>query len=672
MIIKVSGGDGEGIDFDTESPLLGADFDGLLGVLAKGGVPAHVQRRVAYGYRGRPGLAVRILEQLSREQEDRDGDTLLLLLAARLQAGADGVDVVQRMGSVESDMFDILKGFVSLRKRSYDGAMFLFGKARFALGVQICNYYLGNVSEARRSENKVVRGYCVLSEGGGAEAARLFCEAGKKDLAFGLGVGTEYDDKENMDVRVRIVSELVSAGEFDRACGMLSGMPQSAETWYLRGKMDHVRGDTEGARRHYVESLVHDKGFFKSEYNLQRIVQDRMGDSGYRTPEFCDFKAYLKLKNKEADVDVSGCSEEFRDVVAVMSGEGQHRPDMLWRKYMRLVGNPWIDGFVVMNNIGYSLCRDMRPFEDVCEATEGSDRFLVGPIGVSGEERRSWAEGECVGDRRARGEEYLRKALEECPDEYKEVIRYNIGYVTEDRAMLGSVGLKEAKLLLSVGGDGIASIPNELELIGLYHMGRREFRLAKKIFQKLDTVYSSIVLGNMYIRSFHKDKDVSAVGKAMKAFSRGLRSYYCGNGVGICLALRGRTGEAIEVFESVAVDWAGGYVNLGNALVLCGRYREAMDAFAKVSSMRYAQEMLGRLCRVVDKVDGYRLCMDAGVGGVRERLFELLVLQGRLAEAKQLEVSDARLVRMYDEKACEEARQREEMKEYRKRARRVD
>ncbi|KMV66018.1 hypothetical protein M970_061180 [Encephalitozoon cuniculi EcunIII-L] len=675
MIIEISGRGGEAIHLDSENLPLGSEFDELLGLLKDGKTPRSTQHKIAYGYRGHPELAMKILEQLEGD-DGGDHSTLLLLLACKLQAGLDGIDVVQRMGLLESPILDTLKGFVSLRKKSYDGALFLFGKARFSLGVQICNYYLGNISEAKKSDNGVLRGYCLLKDARRSDAlsevAKLFREADKKDLLFGLGLGEEYENGENPDVKMRVASELVEKEDYPRACEVMEGMEKSAEMLYLKGKMEHKRGNLEEAKKYYMESLGCDRDFFKSEYNLQRIVQDKMRDVDYRCSEFCDFKVYLQLKNKMKDVSLEGCSSEFRDLVSVVVGEGLRRTDGLMRKYMRLVGNPWIENFVVMNNIGYSLCRHMRPFEKVEERAEGSDRFLIGSIGIDREHQDS-SDGI---DKVEEGKKYLVRALSECPEEYKEVIKYNLGYVTEDRGLLMELSLKEAKLLLSVGGEGISSIPNELELVGFYHMKRKEFKLAKKIFQKLDTLYSSIGLGNIYIRSFYKDRDVSALGKATKAFARGLRSYYCGNGIGICLALRGRTEEAIDVFSSVATDWVGGYVNLGNCLVLCGRYREAMDVFSKTSSMKYSREMLGRLCEIVDEIDGYRLCMDAGIPGAREKMFELLVEQNRLEEAKELGTSDQRLERMYNERKEEQEKKREElrrkaeeMREYRKRRR---
>ncbi|ADM11723.1 uncharacterized protein Eint_061160 [Encephalitozoon intestinalis ATCC 50506] len=677
MVIKISMGDGEDISFDIENPPLDSKFDELLKLLDTNKVSRSIQHKIVYGYRRRPELAMKILEQLIRA-DGEDQITLLLLLACKLQAGMDGVDIVQRMELFESPMLDILKGFASLRKESYDGALFLFGKAGFSLGIQICNYYLGNIAEAKKSENKVVKGYCLLKEAKSndelREVTRLFRETGKKDLLFGLGVGEDYENRENVDVKMRLIGEFVERGEFQEAWEEMEGMPRSAEVLYLRGKVEHMKGDFEKAKRYYTESLECDRDFFKSEYNLQRIVQNKMREAHYRSPEFCDFKAYLELKNKIVDINLDGCSEEFRNVVSVIANKGLRRRDTLLRRYMKLIGNPWIENFVVMNNIGYSLCSHMRPFDETEERTEGNDRFLIGSIGIDEEDKKWRGEGE-EGEKRAKeGEKYLRKALDECPDEYREVIRYNLGYVMEDKELLADLSLKEARLLLSVEGEGISSIPNELELAGFYHMKRKEFKLAKKIFQKLDTLYSSIGLGNIYIRSFYKDKDESALGKAMKAFSKGLKSYYCGNGVGICLALKGRMEEAIDVFNNVSIDWPGGYVNLGNTLILCRRYREAMDAFLKTSSMRYSRKMLERLCNIVNEIDGYRLCVDVGIAGAREKAFELLVEQGRFEEASKLGVSDERLVRIYDEKREEERKKKEELKkkaeemrEYRKR-----
>lgn len=679
MVIKISTGDDESIEFDAKNPPLGSKFDELLKVLESGKVSASMQYKIAHGYRRHPELAMKILDQLSR-MDDKDHNTLLLLLACKLQAGMDGIDVVQRMGLFESCVFDILKGFASLRKKSYDGALFLFGKARFSLGIQICNYYLGSLEEAKRFDDKVLKGYCLLREAKSNEdledVGRLFRNAGKKDLLFGLGLGDEYEDKENIDVKMRLVGELVDREEFSRAQEIMETMPKSAEVLYLRGKIEHKKGDLENAKKYYMESLGYDRSFFKSEYNLQRIVQDKIGGGDYLCSEFCDFKAYLNLKNETTDMNLDGCSEDFRNVILAIIGEGTRRTDTLIRRYMKLIGNPWIENFVVMNNIGYSLCRHVRPFEEYEEKLEGSDRFLTGSIGIDREDRGCLIDGKMIEDRRKEAEKYLRRALDECPDEYKEVIRYNLGYVMEDRGLLMELSLEEARQLLSVEGEGISSIPNELELVGFYHMKRKEFKLAKKIFQKLDTLYSSIGLGNIYIRGFCKDKDSYSLGKAMKAFTRGLKSYYCGNGIGICLALKGRLEEAINIFNNVAIDWVGGCVNLGNALILCKRYKEAMEVFSKISLMRYSREMLEKLCKVVHEIDGYRLCVDAGIPGAKEKLFELLVEQSRLEEAEKLGVLDQSLMNMYDEKKEEERRRKaelkrkaEEMREYRKRRR---
>jgi len=563
-----------------------------------------------------------------------------------------------------------LKGFVSLRRKSYDGALFLFRKAGFQLGVEICNYYTGNYLEARKSMNRIVRGYCIVKEARDTKemckAVKLFESEGMRNVLYRLGACDEYDDASSTDVMIRQVEELVERKDFGKASEMIDRIPKNAESLYLRAKIEHVSGSIENAKRWYMESLECDKLFIKSEYNLQRIVQQKMRDVSYASKEFCDFKVYMSIKSEVGDVDLSGCSEELRDVASAILG-GKKKTDVGLRRYMKLIGNCWIENFVVMNNIGYFMCRDMRPFDGHKEnEEEGSDRFLMGSIG----ENCNIEKDGRIND----GVKYLRKALEECPDEYREMIKYNIGYATESRQMLRECTIKEANLVLSVAGEGIEHVSEELELMGYHHMQRKEFKLAKKILQRMDTVYSSIALGNICIRSFMKEKDDSALEKAMDAFSKGLSSYYCGNGVGICLALSGRHEEAATIFREVAVDWKGGYVNLGNAMVCMRRYKEAMEAFLNVSSMRYSQKMLGMLCRILDTVESYKACMSEGLSDVKERLFELLVLEERLEEAEQLGVDDVELLNVYNRKKNEMKerqmdlkRKRNEISEYRKR-----
>ncbi|KAM0672115.1 hypothetical protein CWI42_070250 [Ordospora colligata] len=670
MIIKVPHGNGECFDFDTDNLPLGARFDRLLETLRSSDVQLMVHYAIAHGYKKHPKLAMKIIEQVIEKGMDTGRTSLLMLLACKLQAGADGIDVVQRIGGLESTTFDILKGFASLKRKSYDAALFLFRKAGFQLGVEICNYYTGNYLEAKKSMNKVIRGYCIVKE---ARDVKEICKAtvlleseGIRNALYRLNASDEYDDETNTDVMIRQAEELVEKGDFVKAKDLIDRIPRNAESLYLRGKIEHISGSTENAKRWYMESLECDKLFIKSEYNLQRILQQKMRDVSYPSKEFSDFKVYMQIKNGVNDVNLNGCSDEFRDVISAVLG-GRRKTDVGLRRYMKLIGNCWIENFVVMNNIGYFMCRGIRPFDRHKENEEdGSDKFLVGSIG----ENCSTEQEGLVSE----GVKYLEMALDVCPDQYREAIKYNIGYATEDKQMLRECTIKEAELVLSVAGDGIEHASEELELMGYHHMQRKEFKLAKKILQRMDTVYSSIALGNMCIRSFIKDNNESALENAMDAFSKGLRSYYCGNGVGICLALSGRYEEAAQIFREVVVDWKGGYVNLGNIMVCMKRYKEAMEAFLNVSSMRYSRRMLGMLCRVVDTIESYMACMNEGLSDIKGRLFELLVLEERLEEAEQLDVDDAELLNMYNrkkeevkERGMDLKRKRNEINEYRKR-----
>lgn len=660
MIISIPTDEQGKIDLDTASLPLGSAFDELLGHLCNARVPLATQHKIAYAYRRHPELSWRILQQVEEEVGIGDSTTRLLLLACQLQLGTNSIELVQRIEPLESRVFDILKGFLLLRRRSYDGAMFLFKKARFRLGVQMCNYYLGNFSEALKCEDEVVRAYCVVSRGVSEEsleeAGELLRTRGKRDILFRLGLSEEYDNEGSLDVKVRKMERLVEEGRWSEARETMGSVPRNEETLYLLGKMEHKCGNVCEAKKYYMESLEYDKGYFTSEYNLQRIVQEEMRDVSYESSEFCDFKAYLKMKRKDINVSLVGCSREFKDVVSAIV-EGNSRMSAGLGKYLKLVGNELIDEFVVMNNIGYFLCRRMEPFSDEPESdgSEGADRFLVGSIGIK---------NDGVEERRREGEKYLRRALEGCPDEYKDTIRYNLGYVTEDVEMLMESPLKEAKVVVAsrFQGDGGMVDVGELELLGHYHMKRKEFKLAKKIFQRQDTVYSYIGLGNIYLREFVREGNGSSVKRAMETFSKGLRSYYCANGIGICLAVSGRVDDAIGVFRSVAMDWVGGYVNLGNALVLCKRYREAVEAFLKVGGMKYASEMVVQICKMTGDVESCRLCVSNGVYDLKEYLFELLVGKNQLSEASRLEIRNESLVRLYEEKRRMEEKEREEVK----------
>lgn len=629
----IAGKDGLGL-------AMGADFERMLETLS--GKSVDEQHRMACAYRRHPALARRILEQAG------DGSrTRLLLLACQLATGGCSTDLVQRIEPLGSAAFDILKGCLSLRRGSYDNALFLFRKAGFRLGMQMCSYYLGNLEEARRSDNGVVRAYCLLREGKRDEAVDLLRRAGKRDLVFRLG-GSEEHDGESVDVRIGIAERRVREGRFADALEMLGTVPEDAETLYLRGKMEHVGGNVERARRYFEQSLECDGGYFLSEYSLQRIVQSGMRDADYSSEEFCDFRVYLKLRRREMDVDLSHCSREFRDAAAAVV-DGHRGSEGGLRRYLKIAGGTLVDDFVVRNNIAYFLCRHMVPFE------EQEDDVLL--------RLRMRCDGES-------GERYLRDALETCPEEYRELVQYNLGYVTEDPEMLKGLSMKEARILVGAGGEMV----DDVEVRGYQHLQRGECGMARRIFEELDSVYGCVSLGNMELKRFWRDGEETDLDRAMEMFSRRLDSYYCASGIGICLVQRGRHSEAMDVFAGVSREWEGGFVNLGNVLVLCGRYREAVEMFLRAGD-RYSREMCIRICRETGDVECCRVCVDGGMKEVERDLFAALVESGCMDEAGEMDM-DEEMRMMYrrrreeiDERSVEHRRKMEAMNEYRKRRR---
>lgn len=663
MIMNIPVDGGKEIKFDTMDPPMASAFDELLQSLSGNSIASNIQHNIAYAYRRHPCLALKVLEQLDAMQSG-DSNTKLLLLACQVQLGMDSADLLQRMEPFTSPAFDILKGFSFLRRKSYESALFLFKKARFRLGIHICSYYLNNIEEAKKSDNRVVRAYCLIKENNEEqllEAVKLLREEGKINILFRLGFSDEYESDEPIDVKMTLAEKRMDEGRFDESREILRDIPENAEVLYLKGKLEHKLGNLEKAKRCFMESLEHDTSYFKSKYNLQRILQERIEEVHYPSSEFSDFKTYLKLRNGETDISLTHCSKEFRDVASAIM-EGKKGGNKGLGKYLKVMGNSLIDNYVVMNNISYFLCRHMIPFEEVDECKD-KDRLLVDLTGTGSTETNSYVVDGVRRDRRTDGQRYLSIALAECPDEYKDVIEYNLGYVTEDRSMLARSPFKEAKLLMMNKAEKEEYVlPTEPELLGHYYMKRREFKLAKKILQRLDTPYACIAMGNIYIRNFYRDQDPSDLDMAIKTFSRKLHSYYCANGIGICLALKGRLEDAINTFTNVTTDWNGAYVNLGNTLVLSRRYEDAVDAFMRISSMKYAREMVVGICKLSKDVECCRRCVSAGIDELREYLFELLVEKGFLEEARRLEVKDERLVRIYEEKREIEEKKKDEIR----------
>jgi len=98
MIIKVPRGDGECFDFDTEDPPLDVCFDRLLEILRSSNAQSMMHYAIAHAYRRHPRLAMKIIEQVIERGIDTGCTSLLMLLACKLQAGIDAIDVVQRIG----------------------------------------------------------------------------------------------------------------------------------------------------------------------------------------------------------------------------------------------------------------------------------------------------------------------------------------------------------------------------------------------------------------------------------------------------------------------------------------------------------------------------------------------------------------------------------------------
>jgi RNA polymerase-associated protein CTR9 len=676
MIINIKINERESVDFDTADLPMEEDFESLVAFLSENNVPAPIQHKIAYAYRKHPMLARRILKELMKNTVfEEDINTKLLLLACQLQLGMGCAELIKEFEDVSSPVLDILRGFYFVRLKSYKNALFLFKRAKYPLGMQICHYYLNNMPEAMKSGNETVRAFCMIKENkiGLNELSSVMRGGAKQDILFRLGLSNEYSDPNALDVKITQLEKMIGEESLDEAYAMLEAVEQNAETLYLKAKIEHKRGNLEKAKKTYMESLEMDRGYFKSEYNLQRIVQDKMRDLDFPSREFLDFKAYLDVRNGHSEINVSKCSSELRDVVLAIL-DGRKGTGVGLERYSRLMNNPWIDDFVVYNNVIYFLFRDKKPFGSKTEHRD-QQPLEEGELEerTTGERRHDRARSE---EHAGRAEKYLRLALSKCPEEYREIIRYNLAYATDNEHLLEELSLREAKLLLAYKRADISAFTeaSELDLVGSYHLSRGELGPAKKIFQKSASLYAAISLGNIYLRSYYKDRNPNALSKAMGAFAKNLSSFYCANGVGICLALKGRLEDAIGVFTHVVADWRNAHINLGNALALAGKYREAIRAFLRFEPVGYTRKMAVLLCGLSEDARDIELCVNAGISELKDKLFGILVNEGRLDEAERLGSRSEKLLgllsekrRAEEEKKSELKRKIDEINEYRKR-----
>ncbi|KAF9762261.1 hypothetical protein NGRA_2128 [Nosema granulosis] len=644
MLTNIRLNNGTTMDFDTEDLPLGNNLHPLLEVLKNSDISPQELFRVAHIYKAHYEECKTILEFIKTNHPDFISPVEQLAMALDLQHGIE-IDCNAAPTSV-------LKGFAYLHKKDYTKALACFSKERFTFGMDLCNYYYGT------PENIILRSLMHLRNMEYIEPSKdilrsllemksiefhtdeRYSEYIKikrevlEDALFGLRLVEIYNNPKNIDVLQRKAEDLISKGKYEQSRPILESLNINDKN-YLLGKIEHLKGNYNEAKQFYKKCIsagqVNTRSYVLSKYANERIVQETPLTFKFDSQEFNDFNVFLKHKNNVELGDLNGCSEDMRNFIVINKGVSDNMESCI-AKYESLVDNKYMEKYIAMNNLIYfENRRDYLFFR-------GSPRN-----GKSNTKKHIKA---------------IKEAVEMAPPDAKEALLYNQAYLSLDVDLFDSLSLEQAKIMSAYLKQDVQNLTN-LNLIELASC-LKDKEGAIECLSNKSSLYSNLLLGKLYLDKYIEHKSNIDLSMAISYFTKETKSFYAANGLGVCLTFKNKLSEAIKVFSSVVVEHKCAHINLGNVYILKGEYEKGV-----LEHFRYSTDSIKNI--ILHLKEGLSLDMlivayKKGCTSLKETIFEKLILENRLEEAKDYKVANKKLKDLYEKKEKENLAKSEELK----------
>lgn len=630
---------GTTLDFDRDDLPLGENLQSVLDVLKGSDIPEYELFRVAHTYRAHYDECREILKFIRESNKD---STCLdqMEMALDLQHGK----------SVNTENGSFLNGFVYFSQGDYSNALSCFTKERFSFGIDLCNYFYGipenillrslvnlrnmDVKEFESSK-EVLRSLItktniqLTNDERYAEHIRIKNDV-LQDTLYGLRLSDTYSNEDNVDVRQRKAEDLILEGKFEEAISLLGDL---VDKNYFYGKIEHLKGNYTEAKAFYKkcisEGLLNTRSYILSKYAYERIVQDSAMPFKFDSESFNDFNVFLKLKNNVEVGDLSGCSEDMRNFIVINKGVSDNLESCIV-KYESLVNNKYMEKFIALNNLVYLENRR-------------TSLFFKGISKSDNPKKKEYIK-------------MIKEAVNSASPDVKDVLLYNQAYLTLDVNLFDKLNFQQAKIMSAYLKKDVETL-KEMKLIELVAcLEDREG--AVELLSNKSSLVSNLLLGKLYLEKYVEKKSNIDLSLAISYFQKETKSFYGANGLGVCLAFQSRLSEASKVFNSVVMEHKCAHVNLGNVYILSGEYEKGVLEHLRYKVDSRVVLMLKDHLSLDVLISAYR----SGCKNLKEIIFERLLLDNRLEEAKEYKGTTKKLNNLYEMKMKENEKKAEDLK----------
>lgn len=643
---------GTPLDFDTEDLPLGDNLNSLLEMLNETAIPLYEQFKIAHLYRFHYEECKKILDAIRENNKDCDEDVNLLTQALNLQHDKEVI-----LFDTKKHVENIFEGFISFIKKDYTKALSLFTKEKFGFGIDLCDYifemprnkllkslvHIKNIDtkefeSSKNTLNKILSDEifdCNVDEN-----YKDFIKIKKKvlqDIMFCLGLLDTYNNENNNDVKHRTISDFINRGRYEEAISILENIDLSEKN-YLFGKIEHLKGNYNGAKQFYKKCIseghTNTRSFILCKYNYERIIQENPLLYSFESGPLNDLNYYLKLKNNieiDDNEDLNGCSQDLIDFITISKGVSNNLESCVI-KYDILKNNKYMDKVIFNNNLVYLRMKN---------------KFLF----VKGEKL----------DTDINIKEYekmIDEAISEASENVKESLLYNQAYLKLKPSQFKKLNSEQARIMSAF----LNKEDQVLQDLGLVELASclKDNQDVFELLSSRSSLYSNLQLGKLYLDKYIKNGINIDLNFATKYFLKESKSFYAANGLGVCLALQKKYNEAIKVFNAVVIDHKPSHINLGNVYILNGDYEKAVIEFSKYQN-KYSEEIIMKYKDHIN-VDLMINVFNKGYKGLKSVIFEKLIFDNRLDEAKNYKVTNEKLKKLFDFKIKEKKAEDDEVK----------
>ena len=263
------------------------------------------------------------------------------------------------------------------------------------------------------------------------------------DLEFGRS------NKENENKKEEILNDLMQIK--DKFKCNIEHLKNLAEVLYLIGKVFHLDGNLEGAKKFYKNSLNFDKDYIPSEYNLRRINEEGTSfsdDMNWKCVSniqgsINDYKAIMNVKNLKYNLNLNFCSAKIRKICSlILSAKALERHSVKYLEHLILNNDCLFDKKVLMNNlavINYYNCTGI--LDDDIES-----KNIVKVKNLAKVDTEFIDESKSI---ELISSSILKRALE-LESKYTNILKYNLGIITRDVSLFHDLPFLETKSVISL------------------------------------------------------------------------------------------------------------------------------------------------------------------------------------------------------------------------------